>query len=187
MSADDLHPAENRAYRELYAFSRRLVNNWGWLAGKVDEPVLRAGADAARDLLADLERITPRYGLYGKPAAQGAGAGMSLGRLAARFFERNQALRVALTDMQHVVTLTGYLEQLARARGDDELREFCSGWRTRLMPLEREARAVAIDLGSRPDDAIEPADPSPVGKAGARVGWAAGAVGEWFDRRVSGK
>ena len=182
-----LHPAENRAYRELYAFARRLENNWGWLAGRVDEPVLRDGADAASDLLTDLERITPRYELYGRPAAQGVGAGMSLGRLAARFFERNQALRIALTDLQHVVTLVGYLEQLARTRGDDELRTFCSDWRARLLPIERTARAVAIDLGSRPDAAIEPADKSAAGRVGARVAWATGAVGEWIDRRVSGK
>ena len=183
-----LHPAENRGYRELYAFARRLENNWDWLAQRMpDVPALREGADAASDLLTDLERVTPRYDLYGRPAAQGAGAGMSLGRLAARFFERNQALRVALTDLQHVVTLVGYLEQVARSRGDDELVQFCSAWRTRLMPIERGARAAAIDRGSRPDDAIEPADRSPAGRAGARVGWAIGSVGEWFDRRVSGK
>jgi len=182
-----LHPAENRGYRELYAFARRLESGWGWLADKTGEEVFRDGADAASDLLTDLERVTPRYGLYGRPAAQGVGAGMSLGRLAARFFERNQALRIALTDLQHVVTLVGYLEQVARSRGDDELVRFCSDWRARLMPVERNARAAAIDLGSRPDEAIEPVDDSPVGKAGARVGWAFGAVGEWFDRRVSGK
>lgn len=182
-----LHPAENRGYRELYAFARRLESNWGWLAEKTGEAVLRDGADAAADLLTDLERVTPRYDLYGRPAAQGVGAGMSLGRLAARFFERNQALRIALTDLQHVVTLVGYLEQVARSRRDDELVRFCSDWRARLLPIERAARAAAIDLGSRPDEAVEPVDDSPVGKAGARVGWAFGAVGEWFDRRVSGK
>lgn len=185
-----LHPAENRAYRELYAFARRLENNWAWLADRMPAPaseVLHDGSAAAGDLLAELEEMTPRYGLYGRPAAQGVGAGMSLGRLAARFFERNQAFRIGLTDLQHVVTLVGYLEQLARSRGDDELRALCSGWRERLLPIERSARAAAIDLGSAPAAAIEPVDQSAAGKVGARVAWATGAVGEWIDRRVSGK
>src|SRR5439155_24137982 len=107
----------------------------------------------ATQLLRDLESRTPEYGLYGKPAAQGAGANLARTRRGVRdrFLERNQALRLAVSDLQHVVTLLGYLEQVARSRGDDQLRGFCSEQRARLMPVERAARAAAIEFGSTPD------------------------------------
>src|SRR5205085_12590932 len=101
-----------------------------------------------------------------------------------RFLERNQALRLAVADIQHLVTLLGYLEQIARTRGDERLRAFCSDQRARLMPVERNARAAAIELGSDPDAAIEPLDDSPAGKVAHRAAYAFGAVGEWLDRRA---
>lgn len=189
----ELHPAENRGYRELYAFARQITSHWTDLAQKMSgasaERPLRDGAAAAQDLIGGLEEITPEYGLYGKPAAQGVGDSLARTRRGVRdrFLERNQALRLAVSDLQHVVTLLGYLEQVARARGDDRLRGFCSDQRARLMPIERTARAAAIELGSNPDAAILPLDTSPAGKVAHGAAYAMGTLGEWLDRRASGK
>lgn len=189
----ELHPAENRGYRELYAFARNIADHWPKLAERVAgssaERPLRDGATAASDLLRDLEGRTPEYGLYGKPAAQGVGANLARTRrdVRDRFLERNQAIRFAVSDLQHVVTLLGYLEQVARTRGDDGLRAFCSEQRARLMPVERTARAAAIELGSAPDEAVEPLDDSAAGKVAHGAAYAMGSVGEWFDRRSAKK
>lgn len=190
--SQDLHPAENRGYRELYAFARQIASHWPKLAerlgGSADRP-LREGAAAAEDLIAALEQKTPEYGLYGKPAAQGVGDSLAKTRrdVRDRFLERNQALRLAVSDVQHVVTLLGYLEQVARTRHDDELRMFCSEQRARLMQVERAARAAAIELGNDPDAAVQPLDTSAAGKVAHGAAYAMGTVGEWFDRRASGK
>jgi hypothetical protein len=174
-------------------FARNIADHWPKLAdrmtGSPAERPLRDGAAAAGDLLRDLEGRTPEYGLYGKPAAQGVGANLARTRrdVRDRFLERNQALRFAVSDVQHVVTLLGYLEQIARSRGDDELRTFCSDQRARLMPVERTARAAAIELGSSPDDAIEPLDDSTAGRVAHGAAYAMGSVGEWFDRRAGNK
>jgi hypothetical protein len=190
MSTNALHPAEHRGYRELYAFARSVVSYWPQLAerfaGTSAEKPLREGGTAATELLADLERTTPEYGLYGKPAAQSVGDGLAKTRRGVRdrFLERNQALRFAVSDIQHLVTLLGYLEQIARTRGDDRLRTFCSDQRGRLMPVERTARAAAIELGSTPDAAIEPLDSSAAGKVAHGAANAFGTVGEWIDRRI---
>jgi hypothetical protein len=189
----ELHPAENRAYRELYAFARNVAVHWPKLAermsGSSAESALRDGAAAAEELLRDLEGRTPDYGLYGKPAAQSLGANIARARrdVRDRFLERNQAVRLAVSDMQHLVTLLGYLEQIARTRGDEELRAFCSDQRGRLMPIERGTRAAAIELGNSPDEAIEPVDDSAAGKVAHGAAYAMGSVGEWFDRRSAKK
>jgi hypothetical protein len=186
----ELHPAENRGYRELYAFTRQIVEHWPKLAermaGSSAERPLRDGVGVARDLLTALEAQTPEYGLYGKPAAQGVGKNLAAARrnVRDRFLERNQAMRFAVSDVQHVVTLLGYLEQVARSRGDEQLRTFCSEQRAKLMGVERTARAAAIELGSNPDEAIKPVDESPAGRAAHGVGFAMGSVGEWLDRRT---
>jgi hypothetical protein len=178
----ELHPAENRGYRELYAFARQLAESWpklaDRLAGSSAERPLRDGADAAAALISDLESTTPEYGLYGKPAAQGVGSNLARTRrdVRDRFLERNQALRLSVSDLQHVVTLLGYLEQVARTRGDESL-----------MPIERSDRAAAIELGSSPDEAIEPLDRSAAGRVAHGAANAMGTVGEWFDRRAAGK
>jgi len=186
-----LHPAENRGYRELYAYARNLASHWpplaDRLAGSSAERPLRDGATAAAELIAGLESITPEYDLYGKPAAQGLGDSLAKTRRGVRdrFLERNQVLRFAVSDIQHVVTLLGYLEQVARTRGDDRLRQFCSDQRARLMPVERTRRAAAIELGNDPNAAIKPSDESAAGKVAHGAAYAMGSVGEWFDRRAS--
>ena len=182
-----MHPAEHRALRELYAFTRQLGRHWGSLGERVggDEAApLRAGAQAADDLLGELAPLTSARGL---PTA-------TMARFASRFasarpqvpdraLERNQALRFAALDAQHVTTLLAYIANLAAADGDDELRAFCSRWECKLRTHERAARLAAVALGERPDEAIQPADRSPAGRLGAKVNSGIGAFGEWFDGR----
>jgi hypothetical protein len=187
----ELHAAENRGYRELYAFARNIAVHWPKLADRVSgssaQGALRDGAEGAEQLLRDLEGRTPDYGLYGKPAAQSLGANIGRARrdVRDRFLERNQAVRMAVLDMQHVVTLLGYLEEIARTRSDESLVGFCSAQRERLLPLEQRARAAAIELGSNPDEAIEPLDDSTAGRVAHGTAYAFGSFGEWLDRRVS--
>ena len=188
-----LHPAQNRALRELYAGARQLARHWDALAARlgagdgVDD--LRAGAADGDELLVELADVTAGYGLYGFPAAQGVGARVAGVRnaVADRALERNQALRMAVLDVQHVVTLCGYLAALAEAQGDEPLRDFCARWERKLKRLEGRVRKAAIAAGAEPDAAIEPLDHTPLGRAGQRLAQAGGALGEWVDRRASGR
>src|SRR4029078_8791103 len=122
-------------------------------------------------------------------AAQSVGSNAARARrnVRDRFLERNQALRLSVSTLQRHVTLLGYLEQVARSQGDDALRSFCSDQRARLMPIERTVRAAAIELGSSPDEAIEPLDRSAAGRVAHGAAHAMGSVGEWFDRRAGNK
>ena len=61
-----------------------------------------------------------------------------------RALERNQALRFAALDAQHVVTLLAYVANLAAGDGDDELRAFCSRWERKLR------NGTARSCASRP-------------------------------------
>ncbi len=130
-----LHPAEHRAYRELYASSRQLVNRWGRLSAALeDTPIadtLGRAAGRVEDLLEALPEETARYGVSGGPAAQGVGA--RLGDLRAGLLDRSvdtgMVLRLAVLDIEHTATLLSHLAELARARGDDDLEAFCRKWR----------------------------------------------------------
>jgi hypothetical protein len=182
-----LHAAEHRALRELYAFTRQLAHHWVSLAKLIEgdeAAALRAGGQAAEDLLAELAPLTAARGL----------ATATMVRFASRFasarpavpdraLERNQAVRFAALDAQHVVTLLAYVANLAAADGDDELRSFCSRWERKLRTHERAVRLAAVALGERPDDAIAAADRSLAGRAGAKLNSGIGAFGEWFDGR----
>jgi hypothetical protein len=185
----ELHPAENRGYRELYAFARQLEAYWPKLAerlaGSSAERPLRDGAAAATVLIAELEGKTPEYGLYGKPAAQSLGSNLARARrdVRDRFLERNQALRTAVLDVQHVVTLLGYQAQLAETRGDAELATVLKRHEKELASSERAARRAAVRLGTAPDAAIERLDPSPAGRVAHGAANAFGTVGEWVDRQ----
>jgi hypothetical protein len=186
-----LHPAENRGYRELYAFARQLAEHWATLlprfaGGPAAEPLER-GEAAARELLAELEPLTAARGLHGRPAAQGMGASLAKQRgvVRDRFLERNQALRFALEELQHLTTLIAYLGSVAGTRRDEELQEFCGRWERKLKRLEGQARKGAAALGEDPDAAVEPFDPTGVGRAAHSLGYAMGTVGEWVDRRVA--
>ena len=190
MPTGSLHPAENRAYRELYAFCRQLVNHWPAVAerlGPAERAPFERGAERARELLRELGPVTSRYGLHGGPAAQGVGVSVARNRAAVRdrFLERNQAVRLAVQELQHLTTLLAYLAAVARTRDDAELAEFCIAWERRLRRIESDVRKVAVEGGADPDAAIEPLDSSPVGRAAHAAGYAMGAFGEWFDRRAA--
>ena len=192
MGTTGLYRAEHRGLRELHAATRHLAVHWEKLAGRLEGrlgTVLRAGAVAARELLAGLEAETQARRLESFPAAHGAGsraAGLrnSAGDL---LLERNQAARGAVLDAQHVSTLLGYLNRLATARGDEELAAFHAGWEERMRAVEEEARAAAIGLGCEPADAVTPAEQGPLGRAGHRVAASVGAAGEALDASPVGR
>ena len=187
-SLDDLHPAQNRGFRELYAATRHVVNHYRGLAQKLDVDALHEGAAVARRMLDDLRSHTERYGLYGFPAAQGVGANAARARtgVGERFLERNQALRFAVIDVQHVVTLLGYLASVSEANGNRDLVDFCHTWEASMLEVERGVRSAAVDLGQSPDYAVEPLHGSPVGRAAHGLAQGVvGGVGEWFDRRAA--
>lgn len=193
MPSTSFHPAENRGYRELYASAQELVRHWGQLAELVSEPTaakaLERGVAAAERLLGELTELTPRYGVYGWPAARGLGyrVGGVRAEVRNRFLERNQALRLALLEVQHLRTLIGYLMRVAEARQDTELVDFGRSWDKRLSSVERQMRTATQEAGRDPDLAIAPLDPSPAGRAGQRVAATVGAFGEWIDRRTAGR
>ena len=186
-----MHPAENRGYRALYLTGRQLVNRWTRLADALGadstaEP-LRKTADSVDTMLGELEPLTARYDLYSRVAAQGTGARLGHARAAIgdRFTERNQAVRLALDDLEHVATLLAYLAAVSETRGDAELPEFCRKWERRLRRQLGAARKAVVAMGANPDSAIAPLDPSPVGRAAHGAAYVTGTVGEWVDRRVA--
>jgi hypothetical protein len=186
-----LHPAENRGYRELYLTGRQLAQRWGRLAEALagtpaSQPVARA-ARSVGQMLDELEPLTANHDLHGRLAAQGSGARIGSARTAVfdRFLERNQALRLALCDLEHVATLLAYLATLGETRGDSTLHEFCSAWERRLRRQLEAVRKAAVAMGEDPDGAIEPLDPSRIGRAAHGAAYAAGTVGEWVDRQVA--
>jgi hypothetical protein len=180
-----LFPAEHRALRELYAMTRGLAAHWSKLAGRLGgEPaqVLERGADAARGLLRELAERTAAHDLHGIPAAQGVGSSQARLRGATELFlERNQALRSAVLDIQHVTTLLPYLAELAQRRDDAALAAWHRRWETRLRAIEDDARAAAAAEGRDPDRAVQPAEPSKLGRAGHAVASGLGTVGEALD------
>ena len=182
-----MHPAEHRALRELYAFTRQLGRHWSSLGerlGGSEGAALQAGAQAAQDLLGELEPLTTARGLPTATMAQFASHFASARpNIPDRALERNQALRFAALDAQHVATTLAYIANLAAADRDEELRAFCARWERKLRTHERAVRLAAVALGERPDEAIQPADASLVGRAGAKVNSGIGAFGEWFDGR----
>jgi hypothetical protein len=188
-----LHPAESRGYRELYVSGRYAAKRLGRLAISLDGTDAREPLDKATEslgkLLEELGPLTARHDLYGDVAAQGGGANLGLvrGAVLDKFLERNQALRLAVDDLEHVATLLAYLASVSEARGDAKLPEFCRSWERRMRRQIGAVRKAAVTLGTTPDAAIEPVDPSPAGRAAHRVAWAFGSVGEWTDRKVANR
>jgi len=187
-----LHAAQNRGLRELYATARNLAGHWEWLSSRFDEPESRQallnGAGRARALMEELPDLVEEHNLYVGVAAGQAGASLAGVRTVVgdRFLERNQALRTAVLDVQHVVTLLGYQAATAESRGDEELARMLQAHERRLLAVERAARRAVVKLGAHPDAAIKRLDPSPAGKLAHGAANAAGTVGEWVDRKRGG-
>ncbi len=186
-----LHPAENRGYRELYLTGSQAAKRIGRIArafaGTPTRDPLEKASESLSTLLDELGPMTARHDLHGGIAAQGGGAniGAVRGAVFDRFLERNQALRLAVDDLEHVATVLAYLAAVSEARGDAELPEFCRSWERRMRRHVSAVRKAVVELGADPDAAIQPLDPSPVGKAAHKVAWAVGTVGEWTDRQTS--
>jgi hypothetical protein len=189
--AQTLHPAEHRGMRELQAASRHLAGHWRRLASRLPgEPaeLLERGAVTAAELLAELRDQAAAYDVEVFPAAQLLGArGAGLRGAGDVLLERNQAMRAAVLDAQHVTTLLGYLGELAASRDDAALATWEREWRERFESLEAGARAVATSLGTAPDAAIEPAEPSALGRAGHAVAVGVGTLGEAIDGSALGR
>lgn len=187
----DLHPTENRGFRELHAIGREIVTYWGGLADRlrVDDPdaadALRGGVELARRLLGELAPLTAARGVHGGARAHGSGKLLALARSRLRdpFLERNQALRLAIGDLEHLATLLAYLSARAQARADAELAEFFDAWERRVRRAATPVRKAAIAQANDPDGAIEPVVGGPVGRAAHGFAYWLGTFGEWSDRR----
>jgi hypothetical protein len=185
---NQLHPAEHRAYRELFVSARQLVGRWerliSALRGTPYAEVLERGRDRVESLLTALGPRTAAYGLHGGPASQGLGARIAdvRGAITDRWVDTGMVMRLAVLDIEHVATLLGQLTELARAREDDELAAFCRQWQRTVTPDVKATRTTAIALGASPDRTAAPLDQSILGRTAHRVGWALGAVGETVDR-----
>jgi hypothetical protein len=200
LTESTLYPAEHRALRELYATARQLAAHWGRLAGRLGgapATPLRDGAVRARGLCGELAKETAKHDLHGFPAAQGVGTQLAGLRNTAGdvILERNQALRFAVLDAEHVATLLRYLAALADGRDDAALAAFHRRWAGEVESARDAVRDAAIALAADPDDAVGPAERSPLGRAGLGAATAVGTLGEAFDgsplgraaRRLSGR
>src|SRR5204863_3184140 len=98
---------------------------------------------------------------------------------------RNQALRLAVDELEHVATLLGYLASVGEARRNAELTEFCRSWERRMRRQVGAVRKAANELGATPDAAIQPLDSSTASRAAHGMAWAVGTVGEWADRQLA--
>jgi hypothetical protein len=184
----NLHPAEHRAYRELYVVSRHLLHRWGRIGTLLDgtqvgESLQRGAAEAQR-LLEELKPRTEAYGLHGGPMVQALGAGLADVRtgIADRGADTGLVVRLAVLDAEHLTTLLRQLAELARARQDYDLAGFCEEWAGRFESQLDAVRQGAVELGADPDRVAAPVDDSLMNRAAHGVGWAFGAVGEGIDQ-----
>jgi hypothetical protein len=189
VSAQGLYPTEHRSLRELHAMTRQLAGHWSRLARRLGgEPALEAGVEAARELLSELAERTAAHGLHGTPAAQGTGRGIAGMRGAGDLMlERNQALRGAVLDAEHVTTLLAYLAALAARRDDAALAAWHRRWETRMRSHEDAVREAVVALADDPDAAIEPAEPGRLGRAGQSLANGLGTLGEAIDASALGR
>lgn len=173
-----MHPARHRALRELGAFARQMGDHWEALGSRLDLPALTAGAAAAREVLGAVRPLASARDLEIGPAALTAGR-MARARplVPDGALERNQALRFALLDAEHLLVLVDYVGTLSATEGDDELAAACAEWKAALQKPARAARRAALALGKDPDAAIEP-----LGR-GAKLNYLLGWLGEASDRR----
>ena len=187
-----MYRAEHRALRELHATGRQLAGHWWRLGdrlGGASATTLQDGAAVARAMVTELAKQTAERGLHGFPAAQGVGSRLAGLRNTAGdlVLERNQALRLAVLDAEHVTTLLAYLAALADKRDDDALAAFHRRWAGEISAARDAVRDAAIALAGDPDDAVRPAEPSALGRAGHGAANAVGTVGEAIDGSPLGR
>jgi hypothetical protein len=187
-----MYRAEHRALRELHATGRQLASHWWRLGdrlGGAPASALQTGAATARGMVGELSKETAKRGLHGFPAAQGVGHRLAdvRNRAGDLVLERNQALRLAVLDAEHVTTLLAYLAALAEKRGDTALVTFHRRWKREIAAARDAVREAAVALTDDPEDAIRPADQGVLGRAGQTAANALGTVGEAFDGSPLGK
>ena len=186
-----MYRAEHRALRELHATGRHLGGHWSRLAerlGGAPAAPLRDGAATARGMVRELSKVTAERGLQGFPAAQGVGIRLAgLRNPGDLVLERNQALRLAVLDAEHVAVLLRYLHALAGKRGDTALAAFHERWAREIESARDAVRAASVALAADPDDAVRPAEDSVLGRAGHGAANALGTVGEAFDGSPLGR
>jgi hypothetical protein len=188
---ETLHPAEHRAYRELYAACRQLITRWRRIASSLEGTEigerLADGAAETSVLISELGPRTAVYGLYGSPMAQGMGARIADLRTAVadRSGDTGLVVRSAVLDMDYVTTLLRQLAELARARADRNMAGFCEEWAGRLESNLDAVREAAVELGADPDRTSAPLEDSVANRAVHGVGWLLGSIGEAVDRIVS--
>jgi hypothetical protein len=189
-----LHPAQNRGFRELVAASRRSTEHLEALGKRFEShqrvhDACEDGAATTREMLHALRPAIAAHDLHGGSAAQGVGASAARAQSGVRdrFLERNQAIRLGVLDVQHVTTLLAYLEGISATVGTIDLAELCHEWKGEMERVEERMRAAAVAIGKDPDYAIEPLDPSMLGRAAHSAQYWFGTFGEWFDRRSAEK
>jgi hypothetical protein len=172
---ETLHPAEHRAYRELYASSRQLITRWRRLGSALEGTQigeqLSNGAAATSVMLTELEPRTARFADLRTAFGDRSG-------------DTGLVVRSAVLDMEHVTTLLRHLAELARARGDRNMAGFCEEWAERLESNLGSVREAAVELGTNPDRSAAPLSDSALNRAVHGAGWLVGAFGEAFDRVV---
>ncbi len=183
-----LHPAEHRAYRELYVSTRHLTHRWARIGTLLEDiPIgekLQRGAAEADRLLEELRPRTEAYSLYGSPMAQNLGARLADLRtgIADRGGDAGMVARFSVLDGEHLTTLLRQLAELARARDDRDMAGFCEDWAVRFEPHLDAVRQASVELGRDPDRAAAPVSDTVFNKAAHGVGWTFGAFGEGVDQ-----
>jgi hypothetical protein len=188
-----MHPVEHRGLRELYAMTRQLRDHWRVLAARLDAiapqqaRLLSDGSDLARTLLSELADVTAQRAIYGRPTAQGLGAQLARVHTGAldTALEVNQAVRFAVLDIVHVVTLLEFAAAAAAHDADAELATFLETWAKRLRGREDALRAAVVALAADPDLAVRAAAAGAAGRIGHGAASLIGTFGEWFDRRAA--
>ena len=178
-----MHPARHRALRELGAFARQMADHWAALAERLDGPAARAltaGSEAAAEVLAAVRPLASARGLeIGRAALSAGRVARARPPVPDAVLERNQALRFALLDAEHLLTLVEYVGALSQADGDAELVTACADWKAGLQQAGPRRAQAAIALGKTPDAAVEPLS------KGQKLTYALGWLGEATDRARS--
>jgi hypothetical protein len=177
-----MHPARHRALRELGVFAKQMADHWEALAGRVDGSAAKAltsGSVAAQRVLDEVRPLASARDLEIGPAALNAGRfARARPPVPDAVLEVNQALRFALLDAEHLITLAKYVGALSAADGDTKLEEACATWARSLQRPATAAKRAAIALGDDPDAAIRPIS------KGQKLGYLFGWFGEATDRRA---
>ena len=186
-----MHPAESRGYRELILTAEEARTRLKRIAGHLEaeqREVCDKAAEALEGLMEEIRPELAEHDLYGELAARGGGAriGTVRAQILDRFLERNQALRFAVDDLEHVTTLLAYMANVSETRRKKNLPELCRTWERKMRRHVGAVRRSALELGTDPEEAIEPIDPTPVGKVAHGAAVAFGAAGEAVDKAAAG-